>query len=713
MTDVGNRLTFDLWPVGSERRERWLSLGGRLAPPLLLVAAGAGLRFYDLGYRSLWLDEVATAQVVRMSDVSSVLGFVARDPSATPLTYLITWFLRPIGDSEFAIRLPYAIAGLLAVIALYALATRLYGRAIGLVAGALMAILPYAIFYSQESRSYAFLMLLTTAVMLAAYRAASRGRVIDWTFLVIAGALDLYAGYLAIAVLLAAYGYIGLVLAGNVAVGWRASRLREALAASARAGAMAILSAVLTGAAFLPWFGRLEVFLARRDQAFGRVAAGYQPTLDEARSLLQQLDFHGILLWLLIAGIAWAVIDAARGRWKQSLLPLTWFFIPLLGFAVGTGGGIVAIWPRYFGAVYPAAVLLAAAGVVGLADAVGTVVRLGQRALSPGLPPAPAPHPFMAHSFARAVVMAGLCGLVALDALPADTAAYTRPKGSDYRGAVDAMLEADPGHPVVMVVGANPDWTVSGLDYYSWVRGSRLTVLDALKVNASDVKALQGGSTIWGAVLNAPDLPSPTTEDITARLFADIWLLRPAAAQATSIDQVRTILSWGASFEPEITASMRLIEVLQGHRTPGPELLPSPTASQREGGPSPLDHWILQPGSSLSPDGDAFVLDPGGRSINVYLTTLALKPGRQYLISFSCGTSELAGVASVFAIADGPEGQTAFPDGAGYQCRGSPDPDQGVFAFTVPDAGASVTVWLRATGSGTAGFEHVSLRSLQ
>jgi len=701
--------------VGS-RRERWLGQAGRLAPLLFLVTAGACLRFYDLGYRSLWLDEVSTAQVVRMPGMSSVLDYVARDPSATPLTYLITWFLRPIGSDDFAIRLPYAIAGLLAVIALYALAARLYGRAIGLVAGTLLAILPYAIFYSQESRSYAFLMLLTTAVMLAAYRAASRGRVIDWAFLAIAGALDLYTGYLGIAVLLAAYGYIGLVLAGNVAVGWRASRLREALAASARAGAMAILSAVLIGAAFLPWFGRLEAFLGRRDQAFGRVAAGHQPTLEDARSLLQQLDFHGILFWLLVAGIACAVIDTARGRWKQSLVPLVWFFVPLLGFAIGTGGGIVAIWPRYFGTVYPAAVLLAAAGIGGLARVVGIVVRLGQATLSrrpgPGFLSVPAPQ-LPAQSLARAVVMVCLCSLVALDALPADAAAYTRAKGSDYRGAVDAMLDADRGHPVVLVFGENPEWTVFGLGYYSWVHGSHLTVLDALKLSADSVKILQSGTTVWGAVLNSADLPSPATGDLTATLFNDIRLVRPAAGQAASIDQARSILSWAASFEPEITASTRLIDVVQGHGTPGPELLPSPTTSQREGGPLPLNRWILQPGSSLSPDGSAFVLDPGGRSINVYLNTLALKPGRQYLMSFSCLTSELVGAASVFVVAEGPTGQTAFPDGAGYQCGGSSDPDQGVFAVTIPDGATSAVLWLRATGTGSASFERVSLRSLQ
>ncbi|HEY5474618.1 MAG TPA: hypothetical protein VIK32_15705, partial [Candidatus Limnocylindrales bacterium] len=380
-----------------------------------------------------------------------------------------------------------------------------------------------------------------------------KGRAIDWAFLTIAGALDLWMGYLAIAVLLAAYASIGLVICCNLAVEWRASRLQAALIAAARAGAMAVLSAVLICAAFLPWLGHLQAFLGRRDLGFGRVASGYQPTLDEARSLLAQLDFHGLLFYLLAAGIAWAVIDAARGRWRRSLVPLTWLFIPILGFAVFTGGGIVTIWPRYFGTVYPAAVLLAAAGIGGLARAVGTVVRLGQRALSrrpgPGFLPVPAPQHFPAQSLARAVVMVCVCSLVALDALPADAAAYTRAKGSDYRGAVDAMLEADPGHPVVLVVGEVPDWTVMGLGYYSWVRGSRLTVLDALKLSADDVKILRDGTTVWGAVLNSAGLPSPATGGLAASLFFDIWLVQPATQQAPAIDQARSILDWAASFE--------------------------------------------------------------------------------------------------------------------------------------------------------------------
>ena len=105
--------------------------------------------------------------------------------------------------------------------------------------------------------------------------------------------------------------------------------------------------------------------------------------------------------------------------------------------------------------------------------------------------------------------------------------------------------------------------------------------------------------------------------------------------------------------------------------------------------------------------------EPRGGPINVYLTTQDLKPGGQFLISFSCETGQLAGEERVFVVANAATGQTAFPDGAGYSCAGSPDAGEEVFAFTMPATARLATIWLRATGNGTATFEQVSVRSLQ
>ncbi|MEW5991774.1 MAG: glycosyltransferase family 39 protein [Chloroflexota bacterium] len=686
------------------------------APIGIVVAIAAALRINDLGFRSLWLDEVATAQVVRLRDLAAVVDYVTRDPSATPGMYVLTWSLRWLGNDELAIRLPYALAGLLTVVALFALARRLYGTATGLVAAALFAILPFAIFYSQEARSYALLMLLGALLMLAAYRAVTRGHALDWVVLAAIGTLNLYVAYLAISVVAAAFAYVGLILAGNLAMTWRATGLRTALADTVRPAAWAALALIFVAVAYLPWFGHLATFLGRPDQGFGRAAAGHRATFEEANALLQQLDLQGLLLWLLVVGITRTMIDLLRGQWKASLVPLTWFGIPLLGFALGTGGGIVTIWPRYFGALYPAAILLCAIGVEGLARAAGSLVRAGRAAMvrhrGRGARIGSSPARSRAPVAVQSVAMIALVCVVAADALPADAAAYRRPKGSDYRGAVDAMLETGGDRPLVLVVGSDPDWTVSGLEYYSWVRDSRVTVIDALKVSATYLDTIERATTVWGAGLTATDVTDPTTAGLTSALYSDVLLVQPGG-RLPPMNQALAVLQWAASFEEEITATVQLIGVLQGHVAAGPELLPSPIVSEAEGATAPLDRWILQPGASLSEDGSAFVLDPDGRSINVYLVTLGLQPGGQYLISFSCRAAELSGSVNVFVVAEGPIGGTTFPDGSGHACAGLDDPKVEVFAFTVPESSTSTVIWLRATGDGTARFESVSLRSLQ
>lgn len=698
-------------------RERWRDGARGLAPVVALAALATVFRLYDLGFRSLWLDEIATAQAVRLPDLASVLAYVGRDPSATPLTYVVTWLARPLGVDEWAIRLPYAAAGVGAVIALSVLAARLYGSLTGLVAGAFLAVLPYAIYYGQEARSYAFLMLFTTAMMVAAYGAAHRGRALDWVLLAGFGLLDLYTGYLAIAVVIAAYGYVGLVLSIEGARRWRTSGLRAAWATSGRQLRMGALSVALVAVGFLPWARHLVAFIENRGQAFGRVASDYQPTLDEARALLQQLDLHGILLWLLVAGIASSFVDLAFGRWRRSLLPLTWFFVPLLGFLLGTGGGIVTVWPRYFGAVYPAAILLAAAGVAGLARATLTALRVGRvaanRLRGRAMAPMAVRLPRRVAAGTTLVVMAGLSLLVAFDAIPAAAQAYTRAKGSDYRGAVDVMLADDPARPVVLVVGDNPDWTVDGLDYYAWARGSRLAVIDALKLNAGSITTLEAATSVWAAALATPGVTDPTSSGLQATAFTDIWIVRPGAGSAGPIATVRSILEWAGTFEPRLAATAKLLDYLRGAGTLGPELLPPPAMSQPQDQAPPLERWILQPGASLSAETGGFDLEPAGGSVNVYLTTTTLAAGRPYVLAFSCQASGLRGSANVFVVAGGPSGQEAFPDGAGYACLGSTQPDEGVVAFTMPDDATSVTLWLRATGTGSATYAQVSLRGFE
>src|SRR5665811_2092590 len=110
--------------AGTARAEGWIH---RLdpflvvAPIVVLAAVSASLRFYCLGCRSLWLDEVSTANVLMQPSLGDALSYASHFTEHTPLTFLLTWLLAPLGRDEFAVRIPYAVAGTLAAVAMYRL----------------------------------------------------------------------------------------------------------------------------------------------------------------------------------------------------------------------------------------------------------------------------------------------------------------------------------------------------------------------------------------------------------------------------------------------------------------------------------------------------------------------------------------------------------------------------------------------------------------
>lgn len=128
---------------------------------LLILLVGAGLRFYGLSIQSLWLDELWTWQAAKEPTLTDVLtrGRLTVDVHP-PLFFMIEHFLlRYVGDSETIMRLPSAVAGVLSVLVIYLLGRRLYSDTEGLIAAALTAVLVRPIYYSQEARANAMMIL--------------------------------------------------------------------------------------------------------------------------------------------------------------------------------------------------------------------------------------------------------------------------------------------------------------------------------------------------------------------------------------------------------------------------------------------------------------------------------------------------------------------------------------------------------------------------
>jgi uncharacterized membrane protein/O-antigen/teichoic acid export membrane protein len=161
----------------------------RLTTTLVLTAmVGVAIGLRLLASRSLWLDE-ATSWYETQLPFHRMIE-VLRDTDVHPPGYFtVLWAtVRAFGDSELALRLPSLICATALVPMLYVAGKAMYDRATGFVAAGLAVVAPLVVWYSQEARMYAQLMLLALVAIWALYRALESGRARYWIVYALAGA---------------------------------------------------------------------------------------------------------------------------------------------------------------------------------------------------------------------------------------------------------------------------------------------------------------------------------------------------------------------------------------------------------------------------------------------------------------------------------------------------------------------------------------------
>jgi mannosyltransferase len=176
-----------------EERSRvfWIVLG--------LTAAGALLRFATLGLQSYHHDEVVTASRVLRGDFSHAMDAVGFSESAPPLYYALAWFWTQLtGTGEVGLRSLSALAGVATIPVAYFIGAELRGRRTGLMAAALVAVNPMLLWYSQEARAYALLVLLCSISLFFCLRALRNGQRRDFVFWGLASGLALATHYFAV-----------------------------------------------------------------------------------------------------------------------------------------------------------------------------------------------------------------------------------------------------------------------------------------------------------------------------------------------------------------------------------------------------------------------------------------------------------------------------------------------------------------------------------
>jgi mannosyltransferase len=198
--------------VSSSPLERELPLQSRdeasaiSAPPFrpaagavtVLTIAAVILRIYDLGSKSFWFDETATATMLTFSPRQLLHIITHREANMSLYHVLMYGWASFAGTGEFMLRLPSAIFGAATVPLLFVLGAELRNRSTGIIAALLLTLNATCIAYAQDARSYTMYVALVMLASVFFVRIAKGGASNDLAGYILSGALSIYAHLFAV-----------------------------------------------------------------------------------------------------------------------------------------------------------------------------------------------------------------------------------------------------------------------------------------------------------------------------------------------------------------------------------------------------------------------------------------------------------------------------------------------------------------------------------
>jgi mannosyltransferase len=370
------------------------------------VASGVALLLgaIALAVPSLWFDEAYTAEATGRSPV----WWLSNDQYHFLYDGLMAAWTAVAGTSEWALRAPSVLGAMLSAALLVVLGRKLFDRWVGLTAGVLLACSPFVVKWSQQARSYTFILALSLVATLVLLRALERGSRGSWA---------LYG--LAYAAVVVGHAVAGILLAPAhlVLIVQRRERVLP----------HGPLAAVIILAIAVPW----AATVAMRSTGQGAGMAWLDAPSSEAvaRAFADVSGAAGV--GALLAAVGWALLWRIGRRDLAKWLG-AWALAP---FVVGLVITIVTpvFLDRYLIVCAPAFALLAAVAVV-----------RGGRRLGPVL--------------ATAAAIASIVGLVHWYASTDDG----NWRGENWRSAVSALETSSGGSRVVVV----PWWANLAAAYY-------------------------------------------------------------------------------------------------------------------------------------------------------------------------------------------------------------------------------------------------------
>ena len=294
---------------------------------ILILLMGSFLRLYQIGSKSLWLDEACSVYKAEKAFLPMIKD-IAKNDAHPPLYNALLHFWVYGGRGEGWIRGLSSLFGILTILVIYKFASFLFGRNVGLLSALITAGSSYQVFYAQDARLQTLVTLLILLSLYFFYRSLKEGKTVCWLAFILFTNLSLYTFF---------YSFF-ILLVENVFFFLNFKRYRTAFKTF-------IISQLVILFLFLPWAPVLaqrmqlakaglsfsppfSTFLSNAWLTFSQFTLGYS-VLGESRleillGTLVVLAFLSLALWG-----AFKERNLLLLRQKTILL-LLWLFLPLL-----------------------------------------------------------------------------------------------------------------------------------------------------------------------------------------------------------------------------------------------------------------------------------------------------------------------------------------------------------------------------------------------
>ena len=134
-----------------------------LVTVLIIFLLAIFLRFYNLGEQGFWVDELNHVFVAQSLQNDGTFNLPSGEPysRAKLFAFATVISIKIFGVSEFSLRLPSALFGLLSLILVFYFVRRLFGFPVALVSLLLLTIIPFETGWARTSRFYTIFQFFT------------------------------------------------------------------------------------------------------------------------------------------------------------------------------------------------------------------------------------------------------------------------------------------------------------------------------------------------------------------------------------------------------------------------------------------------------------------------------------------------------------------------------------------------------------------------